>query len=659
MKREAGAPVLSAIFVDYDNIYLSLKRKSEEAAKRFSKDALGWLRGIETGRLITPTNGVLGGPNGDDTRRVVMNRCYGNPVPRRNQTDNSTDMNSFPFVRHHFLRAGFEVVDCPPLTAQMKNSADIRMVMDMRDYLTHPTYFDEFVILSGDADFTPVLQRLRQHARRTIVYANDFTAAPYTAIADGEIREADLIAMLLADRGADAGQVATLQPQSQPQILPHAAPPQQLRLEDLRQLIIAEVVAGVRASVAPVPLEALADRALRTVGHERTIGTSWAGAGSFRELLRQALPPEIRVSENPPFFAYDPARHLIQAPQAYEPAPRPIQTMATQAMPAQTMPVQTMPTQVMPTQVITHLYADDTDLLDLPAAAAVLDTRVPPPLRSAMPQPQPQQQPQPQPVALQPVAQPQQRAHPSQSFATAQPAALSTRAGQGEATFHRATSVAPPAMSQPRPDASSHVQKSIARIHEACQAPPIAPPEYRALFEVMAAEISENGLAGAQTLTAITQRAQDRGLNVRRDDVRFVLEVISEADPWFEQGSTPNLFAGRFRNYVVARCRDQGLNLSAEELDLIDAWFAGGQLPVMAARAIPPPQQPPQQHQMAQPQQPMPPQQQAYAAPEPQAASGGARANRWWASDERPAQQPQQQAATEDDFPRIVRTRRG
>ena len=53
MKREAGGPCLSAVFVDYDNIYLSLKRKSEEAAKRFAKDASGWLRGIETGRLIT------------------------------------------------------------------------------------------------------------------------------------------------------------------------------------------------------------------------------------------------------------------------------------------------------------------------------------------------------------------------------------------------------------------------------------------------------------------------------------------------------------------------------------------------------------------------------------------------------------------------------
>ena len=95
----------------------------------------------------------------------------------------------------------------------------------------------------------------------------------------------------------------------------------------------------------------------------------------------------------------------------------------------------------------------------------------------------------------------------------------------------------------------------------------------------MAKEITENDLIGAQTLTNITQRAQERGLDVRRDDVRFVLEVVSEADPWFEQGASANLFAGRFRNFVVARCRGQGLNLSADELDLIDAWFAGGTLP--------------------------------------------------------------------------------
>ena len=78
-----------------------------------------------------------------------------------------------------------------------------------------------------------------------------------------------------------------------------------------------------------------------------------------------------------------------------------------------------------------------------------------------------------------------------------------------------------------------------------------------------------------QTLNNITQRAHERGIELRRDDVRFVLEVVSEADPWFEQGASAEVFASRFRTFVVARCRGQGLNLTADELDLIDAWFLG------------------------------------------------------------------------------------
>src|SRR5688572_7924507 len=241
MKREAGGPCLSAVFVDYDNIYLSLKRKSEEAAKRFAKDAIVWLRAIETGRLITATNA----PFGDGGRRIVMNRCYGNPIPRRNSHDNATDMISFRFVRQHVLRAGFEVVDCPPLTAQLENSSDIRMVMDVRDYLTHDTYFDEFIILSGDADFTPVLHRLRAHARRTVIFANDYTAAPYTAISDSEVRESNLISLLLEGRIGD-------------QVIPGIAAEGD---DTARRSIIAEVVSTVQASPQPVPLEVLADRA--------------------------------------------------------------------------------------------------------------------------------------------------------------------------------------------------------------------------------------------------------------------------------------------------------------------------------------------------------------------------------------------------------------
>jgi hypothetical protein len=588
MKRDAAC--LSAVFVDYDNIYLSLKRKSEEAAKRFAREAPRWLREIENGSLITPTNA----PFGSAPRRIVMNRCYGNPVPRRNTHDNSTDMSSFPFVRHHFLRSGFEVIDCPPLTAQLKNSADIRMVMDIRDLLLHDTYFDEFIILSGDADFTPVLIRLRAHARRTVVFANDFTAAPYTAICDGEVREAALIELILT------GELAEGSHEDAPSTSGKS------KIEAVRREILAEVIAGVRASASPVPLEALADRAVRALGHERTIATGWAGAGSFRELLRRGLPEDIKLTGDPPYLAFEPKRH-----QQEERPPRKAAEAAGRAGEAPG---------VEPT------------LADLQRAALREIQAEAPGLRHAG---KPAEDEDAHADAPAELMQAETAAAPTASRRTASLAPAegaqsieTQRAAPRGSAVPRAPTGQHPVLANPqRLEPPSPIQQSIARIQEACQAPPLAPQEYRVLFEIMAREINDHDLLGVETLASIARQAQQRGIELRRDDIRFVLEVVSEADPWFEQGASPDLFASRFRTFVVARCRGQGLNLSGDELQLIDAWFLGSGMsqrtpPHPAMRATP-----------------------AIAAPLGEALSDG--------------EEQDEEASETDAFPRVVRTRFG
>jgi hypothetical protein len=615
--------MLSTVFVDYDNIYLSLKRKSEEAAKRFAKDASTWLREIESGRLISPTNTTAPSATG---RRVVMNRCYGNPVPRRNSTDNSTDMNSFPFVRHHFLRAGFEVIDCPPLTAQLKNSADIRMVMDVRDIMNHETYYDEFIILSGDADFTPVLHRLRAHARRTVIFANDHTAAPYTAICDGEVREADLIRLLV--EGRLPGDV-----EAKPADLEAARSNTDFEL--LRREIIAQVVTAVRSAGQPLPLEALADRAVRALGHDRTVGAAWGGAGTFRDLLVQSLPESIRLSDQAPYYVYDAERRVSEpkiAPSRMIEASRP------------------EPAQPAFERTLAPPPPRQQTLGDMLTPVQGLDPRLKAAQQLAQSQASAQQQ---------PAAQ-SQRSVPERApaYGHAQPEAP---APQVPAPRHQA-----PAAPQRTTDTTS-IQQSIARIHEACQAPPLSPPEYRVLFEVMAQEINTNGMTGAKTLMNIGQRAQEHGIELRRDDVRFVLEVVSEPDPWFEQGASANLFASRFRNFVVARCRSQGLNLSADELDLIEAWFAAPAAQTQRAVAAPPTaydSQPAQQHQH---------QQAGHAIASPQQAApqmhDARQTGGWWSNADRAPAAPRPSYDTRapqpadvsdvmaDDFPRIVRTR--
>jgi len=638
MKVESTGAVLSTVFVDYDNIYLSLKRKNEEAAKRFAKDAALWLREIESGRLITPTNGS----NFTTPRRIVMSRCYGNPVPRRNASDNSTDMNSFPFVRHHFLRAGFEVVDCPPLTAQLKNSADIRMVMDVRDVLNHETRFDEFILLSGDADFTPVLHRLRAHARRTVVFANDHTAQPYTAISDGEIREADLIALLLEGRiDQDVKSGGTLRE------------PTSADLEGMRKSIVAEVVGSVRSAGQPVPLESLADRAVRALGHDKTVGSAWGGAGTFRDLLARALPKDIKLTDQPPYFAYEPtrqvAREIEARPEVRSDAQAPRERRPEPPVEPRYEPRADYPRERRPEPSYEARYdpraaerAAPAPRYDEPRYAQRDDRAEPslPPMDARALQPH---RPEPgygQPAGFAPQAD--------------RPLGMPAPRGQDPAYAPGGFTTTPPAQNadipaRPHPgsppqartaDHASQIQQSIARIHEACQAPPLSPPEYRVLFEVMAEEITANNLSGQQTLTNIGERARDMGLEVRRDDVRFVLEVVSEADPWFEQGASANLFASRFRNFVVARCRQQGLNLSADEIDLIDAWFGGAPASQrVAASKTPPPQSRPI----------APPSPQGYGAPPPQ------QNDRWPAQDQRPA--ASFGAEADEEFPRIVRSR--
>ncbi|MBU1211234.1 MAG: NYN domain-containing protein [Alphaproteobacteria bacterium] len=594
MKRSSEGSLLSTVFVDYDNIYLSLKRKNEEAAKRFAKDAGLWLAEIASGRIITPTNS----PVLETPRRIVMNRCYGNPVPRRNTHDNSTDMNSFPFVRHHYLRAGFEVIDCPPLTAQLKNSADIRMVMDVRDYLLHDTYFDEFIILSGDADFTPVLHRLRQHARRTVIYSNDHTATPYTAISDGEVREADLIAVLMGGRA--------------PQVVTDEQPirkglPNPQNMVDARKAIIADVLGHVRADSQPLLLEVLADRAVRTLGHERTVGTAWGGAGSFRDLLVNELPDGVEVTEHAPHYVLDTARQPARAelrsePRPHQPAREAVDRFAStfgEIRPEPLVPnreAAPLPQQAAPAPAQAQR---DTGYEQRGSAPAPHHEAAAPTqhghygvrsgeqsLQPRLAQPrQPDQAYAPQARAGQPHQQqisyqepgPSRQAapaaeRPQQPGVPREPASPPARAAQIAAPQASAAQV--PA-TRPADGNASAIQKSIARIHEACQAPPISPPEYRVLFDVMAEEINANGLTGTQTLVNISERAKDLGVEIRKDDARFILEVVSEADPWFEQGASASLFASRFRNFVIARCKSQNLQLSATELDLIEAWFTG------------------------------------------------------------------------------------
>ena len=293
MKRESSGPILTTVFVDYDNVYLSLKRKNEEAAKRFSKDAGVWIKEIAAGTLMTPTNS----PAMEVERRVAISRCYGNPGPRRNQSDNSPDMSSFPFVRHHFLRAGFEVVDCPPLTAQMKNSADIRMVVDALDLCYTKSHVDTFVIISGDSDFSPLVSKLRENNKRVIgVGVKAATSDLLAANCDEFIFYDDLVRELPAKKQRGERKAA-----AKPAASAAAKPKPEEKPEDRkRQEAIDLVVETVEALVTERGEdEKIWGSMVKQTLKRRKPGfsESYYGYRSFGELLEDAMKHKLLVLE--------------------------------------------------------------------------------------------------------------------------------------------------------------------------------------------------------------------------------------------------------------------------------------------------------------------------------------------------------------------------
>ena len=118
----------SALFVDFDNVFTQLRALQPAAAERFARQPIEWIRWLTNSLEI---------PDGHDPlarRRLLVRRCYLNP-------------NWYQVYRHAFLRAGFEIVDCPPVTSQGKTSTDIHMVLDIIELLQHETRYDEFIVL--------------------------------------------------------------------------------------------------------------------------------------------------------------------------------------------------------------------------------------------------------------------------------------------------------------------------------------------------------------------------------------------------------------------------------------------------------------------------------------------------------------------------------
>jgi len=258
------ANYISAIFLDFDNVFSSLFNQSKDAAREFANAPATWL-------------GALRGMKGVETEEThhnfVIRRCYMNPSGRILNSD------YFSKFRQSFVRDGWEVIDTPPLTNQGKTSADTHIVMDVLDAVTQFPHVTEYVIMAADADYTPLVIRLRKHLKTTVVYGATAMSVAYRAACDSVIEEGSMLDLLLGDEE----EPIVSAPAAEAKVNPD-------RVKDVIARYFAESEPGHRANVS-------------TLGHMLMnqfpeIQKGWAGHSSLSQLLKRLCGLSVEQVEN-------------------------------------------------------------------------------------------------------------------------------------------------------------------------------------------------------------------------------------------------------------------------------------------------------------------------------------------------------------------------
>jgi len=298
----------SALFVDFDNVYSGLRKLDPMIAERFGRQPLEWVNWLV--RELALPEGVPA----EARRRLLVRRVYLNPQV-------------YQRFRPSFNHAGFEIVDCPAMTSEGKTSTDIHMVLDMVDLLQHQVHYDEFVVFSADADFTPVLRKLRRWDRRTTVLAVGFPSAAYRASADllidtdlfvreglgmgvREFDEPPLPVITPPESAPLAGFVAPMFPAAPVMTLVTALP--SAATLPSAEALVGRIRVELERADLPVPCARLASRLM----HEYPgLSPDWLGQGGFRRFLESLpLAPLVLDWGASGGHLYDPARHVLRPP---------------------------------------------------------------------------------------------------------------------------------------------------------------------------------------------------------------------------------------------------------------------------------------------------------------------------------------------------------
>ncbi len=122
------------VFLDYENLAIG------------ARDSLG-LKRFDFGPIARAMA---------ERGRVVYRRAY-------------ADWSGFSEDRRHLARHQVELIEIPQrMGTSRKNAADIKMVVDALELAFERSFVTTIVICTGDSDFTPLVQKLRELDRRVI-----------------------------------------------------------------------------------------------------------------------------------------------------------------------------------------------------------------------------------------------------------------------------------------------------------------------------------------------------------------------------------------------------------------------------------------------------------------------------------------------------------
>jgi len=494
----------SALFVDFDNVYSGLRRLDQEAADQFARNPTIWMNWL-INSLALPEPATPGAK-----RRVLVRRCYLNPQ-------------AYQRFRPSFNLAGFEIIDCPALTSEGKTSTDIHMVLDIIDLLQHETNYDEFIVFSADADFTPVLRKLRRWDRRTTVLAIGFPSAAYRASADLLIDQDDFVRNALSVEEAITASAD------------EAVVPEPTR-DECRPIAIALIKQSVAEATSPLSLAKVASMLLSKI--EGLDASSWGGFGSFRALLESLDLAPFKITWEGGGVIYDAKRHSVQPLRAKSIDGRKSDSLESKAVQAIKAEIAKAGQAVPCGRLATTLVALDSTLATDWAGKGTFRRFI-------------------ESLDVKPI-----------EF---------DWNGSGGIAYDPEKPMAKSAV-QHDPSAEwpdKALFKIAKQIHEVTDVPLLTPEKYRNLVAQISQDVSESPFHLMETGKRVRDRCRASGLPISRADVNLVLRGLLMRGHAFEEGpNDSSTLRENLRNNIRSLCLREQIVLDEETEKAIREWIA-------------------------------------------------------------------------------------